>query len=324
MLRRAALTLSTLILAFGTVGAFGQIYPARPIKIIVPLPAGGYYDAVARTVGQNISKPMGQAFVVENRVGASGLTGTAYAATTPPDGYTLLVNGTGGMAIYQSLYQKIPYDTMRDFAPIILLSGVPQIVVVPSSMVVHTMSELVALARARPGELSYASTGTGATPHLAMEMLAMATGVKLLHVPYNGSAPAVVAMLSGQTNVMFGIASDVIQQVRAGKLRALAVGTPKRMSILPDVPTLAESGIPGIEIEIWAGMFSSRGTPRDIVMRLNTEANKVLAMPDVQERIAPGGVGDVKGGSPEQFDHFLRAEIAKWAKVVKESGAKAE
>ena len=303
--------------------AFAQ-YPAKPVKIIVPVPAGGYYDNVARVLGQKMSEHMGQPFVVENRVGAGSLTGTAYVATTPPDGYTLLLNGTGGLAIFMSLYSKLPYDTLRDFAPIVVTSSVPQIVVVNPSLPVHTISELVAYAKTRPGEIAYASNGNGTTQHLATELFALTTGTKFTHVPYNGSAPAVTSMLSGTTQLLFGVATDVMQQVRAGKLRALAVSTPSRMKVLPDVPTLAEAGVPGIVVEIWGGMLAPKGTPRDIVLKLNAEANRALDMPDVRERIAPGGVGDIKGGTPEQFEQLIRSEIAMWAKAVKASGAKAD
>jgi tripartite-type tricarboxylate transporter receptor subunit TctC len=218
----------------------------------------------------------------------------------------------------------MPYETLRDFAPVALLSGVPNILVVNPSLAARTVAELVALARAKPGELPYASNGNGTTQHLATEMFGIATGTKFTHVPYNGSAPAVTSVLGGQTVVLFGVATDVIQQVRAGKLRALAVATPKRMQVLPDVPTLAEAGVPGIEIEIWCGMFAPKATPRDIVTRLNGEVNRVLELADVRERIAPGGIGDTKGGTPEQFEQFIRAELGKWAKAVKASGAKAD
>jgi tripartite-type tricarboxylate transporter receptor subunit TctC len=303
-------------------GALAQAYPSKPTKVIVPVPAGGYYDNVARVVGQKLGERLGQPFVVENRVGAGSLTGTAYAATTPPDGYTLLVNGTGGMSIFPSLYEKIAYDTLRDFASVALLSGVPQIVVVHPSLAARTVKELVSLAKSKPGELPYASNGNGTTQHLATEMFGIVTGTKFTHVPYNGSAPAVTSVLGGQTVLLFGVATDVIQQVRAGKLRALAVATPQRMKILPDVPTLAEAGVQGIQIEIWCGLFAPKATPRDIVTRLNGEVNRVLEMADVKERIAPGGLGETKGGTPEQFEQFIRTELAKWAKAVKDSGAK--
>ncbi len=309
--------------SFVSVAALAQ-YPAKPVRIIVPVPAGGYYDNVARVLGQKMSEHMGQPFVIENRVGAGSLTGTAYVATTPPDGYTLLLNGTGGLAIFMSLYSKLPYDTLRDFAPIVVTSSVPQIVVVNPSLPVHSISDLVSYAKAHPGEIAYASNGNGTTQHLATELFALTTGTKFTHVPYHGSAPAVTSVLSNTTPLLFGVATDVMQQVRAGKLRALAVSTPKRMQVLPDVPTLGEAGVPGIVVEIWGGMLAPKGTPRDIVVKLNAEANRALEMPDVHERIAPGGVGDIKGGTPEQFEQLIRSEIAMWAKAVKVSGAKAD
>jgi len=315
------------VIALGlSAAALAQGYPVKPVKVIVPVPAGGYYDAVARIVSQKLGERLAQAFVIENRVGAGSLTGTAYVATMPGDGYTLLVNGTGGMSIFPSLYgsAKMPYDTLRDFAPVALLSGVPNIVVVPASLEVKSIADLVALAKARPGELPYASNGNGTTQHLAAETFAVATGTKFTHIPFNGSAPAVTSLLGGQTKLHFGVATDVIQQIRAGKLRALAVATEKRMSVLPEVPTLAEAGVPGIEIEIWCGMFAPRATPPDVVARLNAETNRVLQMADVRERIAPGGIGDTKSGSPEQFAQFIRTELVKWAKAVKDSGAKVE
>ena len=303
--------------------AWGQTYPSRTVRMIVPVPAGGYYDMVARTIGQKLAERLGQAFIVENRVGAGGLTGTAYAATTAADGYSLLVNGTGGLAIFPSLYAKLPYDTLRDFAPIILTSGVPQIAVVNPEVPAHNIAELVSLVRAKPG-MPYASNGVGTTMHLATEMFAIETGTQFTHVPYNGSAPAVTSVLGGQTQLLFAVATDVIQQVRAGKLRPLAVSTAKRMKALPEVPTLAEAGVPGIVVEIWGGMLAPKGTPREIVLRLNAESNRALELPDVRERFSPGGIGDVKGGTPEHFEEFIRSEIAMWAKVVKASGAKAE
>ena len=309
--------------AFVSSLAWGQSYPSHTVRMIVPVPAGGYYDMVARTLGQKLAERMGQSFIVENRVGAGGLTGTAYAATTPPDGYSLLVNGTGGLAIFPSLYAKLPYDTLRDFAPIILTSSVPQIVVVSLDLPAHNLAELVSLAKSKPG-IPYASNGVGTTMHLATEMFAIATGTQFTHVPYNGSAPAVTSVLGGTTQLLFAVATDVIQQVRAGKLRPLAVSTAKRVKALPDVPTLAEAGVPGIVVEIWGGMLAPKATPREIVLRLNAESNRALELPDVRERFSPGGIGEVKGGTPEHFEEFIRSEIAMWAKVVKASGAKAE
>jgi tripartite-type tricarboxylate transporter receptor subunit TctC len=304
--------------------AMAQAYPTKAVRAIVPVPAGGYYDNVTRIVTQKLGERLGQGFIVENRVGAGSMTGTAFVAAQAPDGYTLLFNGTGGLSIFPSLYAKLPYDPVRDFTPVIHVAGVPNIVVVNPSLPAKSIKELIAIARSKPGAIAYASNGNGTTQHLSTEMFGVATGTKFMHVPYNGSAPAVTSIMGGQTQVLFGVATDVMQQIRAGKLRALAVATPKRMSVLSDVPTLAEAGVPGIEVEIWMGMFAPRNTPRDIVMRLNTETNRVLEMPDVRERIAPGGIGEAKGGTPEQMAALLQSELAKWAKAVKESGAKAE
>ncbi len=314
-------SLLAVVCGCASIAAFAQ-YPVKPVRIVVPVPAGGYYDNVARVLGQKMSEHLGQPFVIENRVGAGSLTGTAYVATTPPDGYTLLLNGTGGLAIFMSLYSKLPYDTLRDFAPIILVSGVPQIVVVNPGLGVQSIARLVALARSKPGDIPYASNGNGTTQHLATELFGLATGTRFTHVPYNGGAPAMTSVLGGQTMLLFGSAIDVLQQVRSGKLRALAVSSEKRLAALPDVPTLAEAGVPGIVVEIWGGMFAPKATPRDIVLRLNAEANQALKAAEVRDRLTPGAVGEIKGGTPEQFEQFLRSELAMWAKAVKVSGAK--
>jgi tripartite-type tricarboxylate transporter receptor subunit TctC len=305
-------------------GALAQGYPARPVKVVVPVPAGGYYDMVTRVVTQKLAERLGQPVVVENRVGAGGIVGTEYAANATPDGYTILFNGIGAMTIFPSLYSKLPYDPVRDFVPIVLVSGVPNIVVVHPSVAANTMGELAALARSRPGQVTFASNGTGTTQHLAAEMFATAAGVKLNHIPFNGSAPAVTAMLGGQTMLLFGVATDVLQHVKGGKLRALAVASEKRISALPEIPTTAEAGLPGVEIEIWLGAFAPKGAPQEAVARLNTEINRVLEMPEVRERIAPGGIGEPKGGTPDRLRDLVRSEIVKWAKVVKESGAKVD
>ncbi|MGH8613555.1 MAG: Bug family tripartite tricarboxylate transporter substrate binding protein [Gammaproteobacteria bacterium] len=292
--------------------------------MVLPVPAGGYYDMVTRTVSQKLNERLGQPVVVENRVGAGGAVGTAFAASSAPDGYTILFNGIGAMSIFPSLYPKLAYDPVRDFLPIILLSTVPNILVVHPALPARTVKELAALARSRPGELTYASNGNGTTQHLAAEMFATSAGVKLIHVPYNGSAPAVTSMLGGHTVLMFGVATDVMQHVQTGKLRALAVAGEKRMRALSEIPTTAEAGAKGVEIEIWLGAFAPKGTPRELVTRLNAEIGRVLDLPDVRERIAPGGHGEVKGGTPEQFASLVRSENAKWARVVKASGIKAD
>jgi tripartite-type tricarboxylate transporter receptor subunit TctC len=313
-----------LALMLGCAAAWGQAYPSRPLRVILPVPAGGYYDTVTRIVSQRLAERLGQPVLVENRVGAGGVVGTAYAAGQPPDGYTLLFNGIGAMSIFPSLHAKLAYDPVRDFEPIILVSTVPNILVVHPSVPARSADELAALARSRPGEVSFASNGIGTTQHLAAEMFATAKGVKLNHIPFNGSAPAVTAMLGGQTMLLFGVASDVLPHVKAGKLRALAVASAKRMQALPEVPTTAEAGVPGVEIEIWLGAFAPKGTPREMLLRLNSEIYKVLDMPEVRERITQDGIGEVKGGTPEELASLLRSEIAKWARVVKASGARVD
>jgi tripartite-type tricarboxylate transporter receptor subunit TctC len=275
-------------------------------------------------VSQRLAERLGQAVVVENRVGAGGITGTVHAALAAPDGYTLLFNGIGAMSIFPSLHAKLGYDPVRDFVPVILVSTVPNILVVHPSVPAATVDELAGLARGRPGEVTYASNGAGTTQHLAAEMFATARGVKLNHIPFNGSAPAVTAMLGGQTMLLFGVATDVMPHVKAGKLRALAVASEKRTQALPDIPTTAEAGVPGVEIEIWLGAFAPKGTPRELVGRLNAEIGSVLEMPEVRSRITQDGIGEVKGGTPEQLASLLQSEIAKWARVIKASGARVD
>lgn len=313
-----------IFLAIACGGAWGQAYPSKPLKVILPVPAGGYYDMVTRAVSQRLAERLGQAVVVENRVGAGGVVGTVYAASQAPDGYTVLFNGIGAMSIFPSLHAKLAYDPVRDFAPVILVSTVPNILVVHPSVPAKTVGELTELGRSRPGEVTYASNGIGTTQHLAAEMFATARGLKLNHIPFNGSAPAVTAMLGGQTMLLFGVASDVMPHVKAGKLRALAVASEKRMRALPEIPTTAEAGVAGVEIEIWLGAFAPKGTPRELVSRLNAEIGRVLEMPEVRERITHDGIGEVKGGTPEQLASLLQSEIAKWSQVVKASGARVD
>ena len=313
-----------IFLAIACGSAWGQAYPSKPLKVILPVPAGGYYDMVTRTVSQRLAERLGQPVVVENRVGAGGVVGTVHAASQAPDGYTILFNGIGAMSIFPSLHAKLAYDPVRDFVPVILVSTVPNILVVHPSVPAATVGELTALARGRPGEVTYASNGNGTTQHLAAEMFATARGLKLNHIPFNGSAPAVTAMLGGQTMLLFGVASDVMPHVRAGKLRALAVASEKRMRALPETPTTAEAGVPGVEIEIWLGAFAPKGTPRELVSRLNAEIGQVLEMAEVRSRITQDGIGDVKGGTPEELASLLQSEIAKWSQVVKASGARVD
>ena len=312
--------LFALLLAWSC-GAVAQAWPSKPIRVIVPYPAGGFYDTIARLVGPKMSEEFGQPVLVENRVGAGGIVGTDHVAKSPPDGYTLMVGGIGPHGINPGLYPKLPYDAVRDFEPIVHVVNAANILVVHPSLPVANLNELVALARSKPGQLNYASNGSGTSPHLAAEMFATAMGLKLTHIPYKGSAPAVTAMLGGQTQMAFNNAGDVIQHIRAGKLRPLAVTGAKRLPVLPDVPTMQESGVPGYEAVAWWAYYAPANTPREIIGRLNSQINKTLQDPEIRKRLSVDGSAEVVGGSPAQLAAFQKSEIAKWSRVIKESGA---
>ena len=305
-------------------GVLAQGYPSKPVKIVVPYPAGGYFDVVGRIVGHALSESLGQPMVVENRVGANGIVGTDFTAKAAPDGYTIMVGGIGPHAINVSLYSKLPYDPVRDFLPIIFVADQPLIVVVNPKVDAHSLKNLIALARSRPGQFSYSSPGAGSTPHLAAVMLSSIEEIKLNHVPFKGSAPAVIAVMAGVTDLLFGTASDVLQQIKAGKLRALAVTGTARIRALPALPTVAELGVPNYEATAWFAFFAPAGTPLDIVAKLNAEIGKVLDMPDVREKLSAQGTAQIIGGTPQRLAGQVKSEIAKWAKIVKESGANVE
>jgi len=271
-----------------------------------------------------VSESLGQPMVVENRVGAGGSLGTEFTAKAPPDGYTIMVGGIGPHGIAPSLYANLPYDPVKDFAPIIHVATTPNILVVHPASPLHSVQDLVAAARQKPGALSYASNGNGTSQHLAAEMLATTMGLKLNHVPFKGSAPAITAMLGGQVDFAFAVAPDALPHVKAGKLRALAVTSAKRAAPLPDVPTMIEGGVPDYEATAWFGYFAPAGTPREIVDRLNAEIARALVAPDVRERLAPGELSELPSGTPERFGALVKSEIAKWSRVVKESGAKVD
>jgi tripartite-type tricarboxylate transporter receptor subunit TctC len=304
--------------------AFAQAgYPVKPVRLVVPSSAGGGTDIVARIIAPELTKRLGQQFVIENRAGAGTMIGIEVASKSPPDGYTLLM-GLSTLAINSALYKKVPYDPVRDFAPIVHVVNAANVLVVHPSVPASNVGELVALARAKPRELAYASNGSGSSPHLAAEMFATAMGIKLNHIPFKGSAPAVTAMLGGQTQMAFNNAGDVLQHVRAGKLRALAVTGAKRLPALPDAPTMQEVGVPNYEAVAWWGYFAPAGTPRDIVAKLNAQINKAIQVPEVRERLSVQGSAEIVGGTPEQLAAFMKAEIAKWSRVIKESGATAD
>ena len=298
-----------------------QDYPQRPIRMIVPFQAGGVSDAAARIVGQKLTDRWGQQVIVENRPGAGGTIGTELAAKAKPDGYTLLMGSSTELALNPNLYQKLAYDTARDFAPIALIAYTPLLAVVHPSLPVKSLRELQALARARPGELNYASTGNGSTIHLGAEMFKRAAGVEMTHVPQ--TTTALLSVMSGQTQVMFASMPSAINQVRAGKLRAIAVTSGQRFPATPELPTAIEAGYPGFEIVIWNAAMAPAGTPQDVLDRLNAAILEALRMPDVKKSFDNLGM-ELTPGSAAQLGSYIKSELAKFARVVKESGARIE
>jgi tripartite-type tricarboxylate transporter receptor subunit TctC len=303
--------------------AFAQAYPARPVKIIVPFTAGSATDIIARVVGDYLGKSMGQPFVVENKPGAGGIVGTEQAKNSPPDGYTLVAAGSGPFGINPGVYAKLPYDPLRDFELIGNIVLTPQALVVGSQTPYRTLKDFVAAAKAKPGEIAYASLGNGSTSHLTMEAFQAASGIKLNHIPFKGSSDAQTQIIGGSVPVMSDTVPGVLAQVKAGKLRAIGVAIPQRSPYLPDVPTIGEQGYPGFESVGWIGLAAPAKTPPPILDRLNAELRKMLQDPVVKERLDQLAFTPV-GDSRSEFATWVRNEIAKWSKVAKDSGAKAD
>ena len=314
-------TMALLALPAGAQGA--ATYPTKPIKIVVPFPPGGATDILARAIGAELQKAFGQSVLIENKAGAGGNPGADMVAKSPPDGYTLVMATVGTHGINMSLYSKMPYDAVKDFEPITLVAGVPNLLVVHPSVAAKSVAELTALAKAQPGKLNVASSGNGTSIHMAAELYKMMAGVDILHVPYKGSSFAMTDLLGGQVQLMFDNMPSALPQVKAGKLRALAVTSPKRSSALPDVPTMDEEGLKGFDATSWFGLLAPAGTPKDIIAKLNAAAVKALATPEMRERLASQGAEAV-GNTPDQFAAFIKAEIEKWAKIVKASGARVD
>lgn len=298
-------------------------YPLKPIRIIVPQAAGGSTDILSRTVGQKLSEAFGQPVVTDNRPGANGIPGMEIVAKAPADGYTLVAGGTGTIAINGSLYSRIPYDPVKDFTPVVNLAYSTSVLVVHPSVAAKTIADVIALAKAKPGELRYASAGNGSSPHLSAEVFRMMTGVNIVHVPYKGSTPGVIATVSGETSLMFTGVASALAHIKAGRLRALSVNGPRRSPALPDVPTAGASGLPGFEVDFWIGILAPAGTPGAVVTKLNTEANRILALDDIKSRLVALGT-DIIGGSPQSFADQIKADVARWGKAIKASGAKAD
>ena len=321
MMKNYRHVLSLLILIF-SVTATAQQFPAKSVKIIVPFPAGGTVDFFARVISAKLSDALGQSVLVENRAGAGGNIAAEAVAKAAPDGYTLLM-GSEIIAINTSLYTKIGYDPVKDLAPITLVGTVPNILIVHPSLPVNSVSELIALAKKTPGKISFASTGQGTSTHLSAELFKLMANVDMLHVPYKGGPPAIADLISGQVNMMFINMPTGIPHVRSGKAKIIAVSSLKRVSQLPDVPTVDQAGVKGFETAAWSGLYAPAGTPVDIINRLNAEVVKILKLPSVREQLVAQGAEPV-GDSPEEFSRFTLAEIGKWAKIIKISGAKVD
>lgn len=303
--------------------AFAQAgYPGKPVRLVVPSSAGGGTDIVARIIAPELSKRLGQQVVIDNRPGAGTMIGIEVAAKSPPDGYTLLM-GLSTLAINSALYKKVPYDPQRDFAPITQAVSSASIIVVHPSVPVKTLKELIAFSRARPGQLNYASAGTGTYPHMTMELFLSMAKLKMMHIPYKGTGPAMIDMVAGQVATMAATILTGMPQIRAGRLRPLGITSAARSSIVPDIPTVAEAGLPGFESVQWYGMLAPAKTPRDIVNRLHAEATAVLKQPEIKARLAADGA-DLVASTPDEFTRYIQSELVKWAKVAREAGIQPE
>jgi tripartite-type tricarboxylate transporter receptor subunit TctC len=320
MLRAFALAFS--LLATLVHGAEAP-WPSRPIHFVVPYPAGGPLDTVARLTAQKVSADLGQPIVVENKPGAGGNIGAEFVARSAPDGYTLLLGAVATHAINPTLYPAIPYDAERDFVPVTQLASTPNVLTVNPSLPVHTVREFIDYAKAHPGTLNFGSGSTGSAGHLAGELFKRMAGIEMTHVPYKGAAPAMQDLIAGQVQLMFDNLASALTQIKAGKVRALAVTTAKRTPLAPDLPTIAESGLPGFDINTWFGLFVPAKTPPAIVQRLHDEFVKALALPDVREKMLALGAEPVRS-TPAQFAAYVKSEAGKYAKLVQASGAKVD
>ena len=319
----AAAAVLCMPLVLASAPAAAQAWPAKPIRFIITLAPGSAVDIVARLTGEPISKALGQPVIIESRVGGGGVVAAEFVMRAPADGYTILVGSIASHGVNPSLVPKIPYDALKDFAPVVSLASSPNVLIASNSLPVKSVKDLIALAKQRPGELTFASGGTGTSHHMGGELFGLLSGTKMSHIPFKGSPQAVGAVVSGEVALMFPNIPNAMGLAKAGKLRILGVTTPKRLSFWPELPTIAESGLPGFEVIAWFGLFAPAGTPAAVIDRLNAEANKALAMPSVRENLMTQGF-ELMGGTVAEFAAFVRNEIDKWAKVVKATGAKAD
>jgi tripartite-type tricarboxylate transporter receptor subunit TctC len=300
-----------------------QTWPAKQLRFISPFAPGGGADITSRVIAQKLSEALAQQVLVDNRGGAGGMIGVDLGAKAPPDGYTLVLGTIGPIAINPSLYAKMPYDPVKDLVPVTLAADALNVLVLHPALPVKNVKELVALGRARPNQLNYGSSGPGATDHLAGELFDMLTGTKMVHVPYKGGAPAIIDLVAGNVQIIFSTVSTAIGQIKSGRIRALAMTGTKRFVLMPELPTIAEAGVPGFAVNNWYGVFVPAGTPKEIVARLNTEIVKILQTPDAKQRLLESGI-DATPSTQEQFAAYIQAETKKWAKVVKDANIKIE
>ncbi len=310
-----------LLLAAATLQA--QNFPVKPVRVITPFTAGSAIDTLARVLGQKMGDGWGQQVVIDNRIGANGIIGTEAAAKAPPDGYTIHLGNISTLAVNPHLYLKLPYDALRDFVPITLAATIPVVLVVHPSLPVKSVKELIALAKARPGQLNYASGGTGSAQHLPMEMLRVESGINIVHVPYKGLGPAFSDVLGGQVPMMFTGVSNVVPHMKTGRLRVLAIGSPKRSLTLPDVPTVAEAGVAGFDFDSWTGYLAPAGTPKEIIVKLHADITRTLGLPEVKDKLTTLGF-DLAGGTPDAFATLIKNDIARFGKLIKAAGIQAE
>jgi len=303
--------------------ANAQSWPDKPIRFIVAAPAGSSLDVLARAIGDKLGERLGQSVVVDNRPAAGGTVATDLVAKSPPDGYAMVMSFNGPLAFGPHLYSKLPYDPRKDLAPVVITSSQPNVLAVNAGLPVKSVKELIAYAKANPGKLNYASVGNGSSSHLTMELLKTTAGIDIVHVPFNGSPPAVMATVQGETQMMFAVMQPLQAQIEAGKLRALAVTTAKRFALLPDLPTIAEAGFPDFEALAWNGVLVAAGTPKPIVSRLNAEINAILKEASVKAKLSAQGF-ELVGGTPEEFAALIKNESDKWAPVIRKTGAKVD
>lgn len=320
-MKMARLVAALVVTSLTTIAA-AQDYPGnKPIKLVVPFPAGGGTDIFARVIGNKLAETLKWVVVVDNKPGAGGNIGIDAVAKSPPDGYTIGLGQTSNLAINPSLYAKLPYDPLKDLVPIVLVADAPLVLVVPANSPFKTVADVVAAAKKKPGDVTFGSPGNGTVAHLTGELFQMAAGVKFQHIPYKGSAQALTDLMGGQVQAYMSSIPTALSHIKGGKLRALAVTSPKRVPSLPDVPTIAEAGYKGFDANTWFGLVAPAGTPAPIVTKINAEVNRILKMPDVKEKFAAEGGGPI-GGSSQEFAALLKSDYVKWGKVVKDSGAK--